>query len=101
MLYETHRALQAVCYFKLIFTESTECGNISGMLHSSLWRVVGSGWFECFSAKIHKIQDVPVSVRTGFILVGTRRGHGWDPKVILYHLSRLSGAGERIASGKK
>lgn len=101
MLHETHRALQAVCCFILMFTDSTECDNISEMLHSSLVRVVGSGWFECFSAKIHKIQDILVPVRTGFILVGTRRGHSWDPQVVLYHLSHLSGAGERIASRKK
>lgn len=78
-----------------MFTESNECENISETLHYFLLRVAGSGWFESFSAKIHKIQDVLVPVRTGFILLVTRRGHGQDLKVILYHLSNLSGAGER------
>lgn len=95
MLYKTHKALQAACYFILMFTESTECESISEMLHFSLLRVVGSGRFESLSAKIHKIQDVLVPVKTGFILVVARRGHGQNPKVISYHLGHFSGAGER------
>lgn len=43
MLYKAHRALQAVCYFILMFTESSECENISEMLSSSesggIWMV--------------------------------------------------------------
>lgn len=95
MLYKTHRVLQEICYFILIFTESTECENISEMLLSSLLSVVGSGLFESFSAKMYTIQDVPVPARTGLLLVVARRRHGQDLKVILYHLSHCRMQGKR------